>query len=153
MGLFRPHPGRDFIIITINSSLCNKTPAAERWKIPPARIPPHPQVIEQLPPCLIYHQWELPLSQFTGTPACCWTLTSIERFSDIAGDDGGRRARGFAGTRPPSQHALRAVNASVTAQRRATADFIRARGTGLKHKHTPLISPHYSGEMLFFCPL
>lgn len=55
-----------------------------------ARIPPPllARVIEQLPPCLIYHQWELPLCQFTGTPACCWTLTSIKRFSDIAGDDG-----------------------------------------------------------------
>lgn len=75
--------------IIINSSLCNKTPAAERaGKGPDGPHHPHPHpspVIEQLPPCLIYHQWELPLSQFTGTPACCWTLTSIKSFPGSGG--------------------------------------------------------------------
>lgn len=81
--------------IIINSSLCNKTPAAERaGKGPggPHPPPPPPSVIEQLPPCLIYHQWELPLSQFTGTPACCWTLTSIKSCSDIGGGDEQKQA-------------------------------------------------------------
>lgn len=92
-GMFHPHRGLATPWFHHPAFLCNKTPAADcavKW---PARITsskrPLACVIEQLPSCLICHQWGLPLSWFTGMPTCCLThpVDSIKSFSgEVSGD-------------------------------------------------------------------
>lgn len=133
----------------------NELEKARTARIIPPPTTARPPVIEQLPPCLIYHQWELPLSQFTGTPACCWTLTSIKSFSDIVVGDDEEQKQLAASRRCGLRHSTRSTPlicpSQPGAERRLISSGSEEPGWNANTLH--LFPPHYSGEMLFFCSL